>query len=114
MRVCGDGVSGICHLISNIRARTLLKKGCSAFLAYVIDVKQSGPSIPDIPVVCDFADVFPDEFPGIVPDREIEFAIELVPGANPISIAPYRMASAELLELKMQLKQYLDKGVYKT
>ena len=45
-----------------------------------------------------------------MPDREIEFTIELVPGANPISIAPYHMAPAELLELKMQLSDYLDKG----
>ena len=55
-------------------------------------------------------DVFLDEFPGIVPDREIEFTIKLVPGANPISIAPYRMAPTELLKLMMQLKEYLDKG----
>ena len=54
--------------------------------------------------------MFPDELSGIVPDREIEFTIELDPGANLISIAPYRMAPTELLELKVQLKEYLDKG----
>ena len=61
-------------------------------------------------MVHDYSDVFPEELPGIVPDREIEFTIELVPGASPISIAPYCMAPAELLELKMQLSKYFDKG----
>ena len=45
-----------------------------------------------------------------MPDREIEFTIELVPGASPVSIAPYRMEPAELLELKTQLSDYIDKG----
>ena len=67
-------------------------------------------SVLDIPIVRGFTDVFPDELQGIVPGREIEFTIELVPGASPISIAPYRMAPTELLELKIQLKEYLDKG----
>ena len=57
-----------------------------------------------------FADVFSEELPGIVPDREIEFTIELVPGASPVSIAPYRMTPEELLELKTQLSDYLDNG----
>ena len=48
-----------------------------------------------------------EELPGIVPDREIEFTIEFVPGASPISIAPYHMAPAELLERKIQLSEYL-------
>jgi hypothetical protein len=56
-----------------------------------------------IPVVCDYADVFPDELPGMPPDRDIEFAIELQPGTSPISKRPYRMPPAELAELKKQL-----------
>jgi hypothetical protein len=53
-----------------------------------------------IPVVCEYPDVFPDELPGMPPDRDIEFAIELQPGTAPISKRPYRMPPTELVELK--------------
>ncbi|WVZ89468.1 LOW QUALITY PROTEIN: hypothetical protein U9M48_035871 [Paspalum notatum var. saurae] len=66
--------------------------------------------IEKIPVVSDFPDVFPEELPGLPPDRDVEFAIELVPGTAPISRRPYRMASDELKELKVQLQEQLDKG----
>ena len=48
-------------------------------------------SLADIPVVCDFLDVFPDDLPGLPPDQEVEFKIELLPGIAPISRRPYRM-----------------------
>jgi hypothetical protein len=64
-----------------------------------------------IPVVCEYADVFPDELPGMPPDRDIEFAIELQPGTTPIFKRPYQMPSAELEELKKQLQELLDKGL---
>jgi hypothetical protein len=63
-----------------------------------------------IPVVGGYAYVFPDELPGMPLDRDIEFAIELQPGMAPISKRPYRMPSAELVELKKQLQELLDKG----
>jgi hypothetical protein len=63
-----------------------------------------------IPVVCEYPDVFSDELPGMPPDRDIEFAIELQPGTAPISKRPYRMPLAELEELKKQLQELLDKG----
>jgi hypothetical protein len=63
-----------------------------------------------IPVVCEYADVFPDELPGMSPDRDIEFAIELQPRTTPISKRPYWMPPAELAELKKQLQELLDKG----
>nr|GFD45593.1 putative reverse transcriptase domain-containing protein [Tanacetum cinerariifolium] len=56
------------------------------------------------------AHVFPDELPGIPPVREVEFNIELIPGAELISKAPYRMASVELKELKDQLQELLERG----
>jgi hypothetical protein len=67
-------------------------------------------SLKKIPVVCEYADVFPDELPGMPPDRDIEFTIELQPGTTPISKRPYRMPPAELAELKKQLQELLDKG----
>ena len=66
--------------------------------------------LENIPVVCEFPDVFPEELPGLPPDREVEFAIELIPGTLPISRRPYRMLPHELVELNNQLKELLDKG----
>ena len=63
-----------------------------------------------VPMVKDFADVFLDELPRLPPDREIEFGIEVLSGTTPISKAPYRMAPAELVELKVQLEELLEKG----
>ncbi|WMV45431.1 hypothetical protein MTR67_038816, partial [Solanum verrucosum] len=63
-----------------------------------------------IPTVCDFREVFPENLLGLPPEREVEFTIELIPGSNPISITPYRMAPAELRELKSQLQELLEKG----
>jgi hypothetical protein len=64
----------------------------------------------EIPVVCEYPDVFPDELPGMPPDRDVEFVIELQPGTAPISKRPYRMPPKELAELKTQLQELLDKG----
>ncbi|CAN6445321.1 unnamed protein product [Victoria cruziana] len=61
------------------------------------------PKVGEIPVVQEYADVFPEELPGLPPEREIEFTIALMPGVQPISKAPYRMAPAELAELKKQI-----------
>ena len=61
-------------------------------------------------MVNEFLEVFPEELPGLPPDREIEFVIDLLPGTALISKAPYRMAPAELKELKVQLQELLDKG----
>jgi hypothetical protein len=66
--------------------------------------------LDEIPVVCEYPDVFPDEFPGMSPDRDVEFVIELQPGTAPISKRPYRMPPKELAELKTQLQELLDKG----
>ena len=54
------------------------------------------PSLLDTPTVCDYSDVFPEELPGLPPQREIEFAIDVVPSATSTSITPYRMAQVEL------------------
>ena len=65
----------------------------------------------DILVVCEFLDIFLDELPGLPPDRDVEFKIELVPGTTPISRRPYRMPPNELAKLKIQLQELLDKGL---
>ena len=98
-------------MISAMQARRMLANGCMGFLASAVDKtkeKENDPS--SVPVVREFVEVFPEELPGIPPEREISFEIELMPGTGPISKAPYRMAPAELKELQTQLQELLDKG----
>jgi hypothetical protein len=67
-------------------------------------------NLEDIPVACEFPDIFPDDLPGMPPDRDVEFIIEVQLGTTPISRQPYKMTSKELVELKVQLTELLDKG----
>ena len=100
----GSWPSGVVKLISALKAAKLVTKGCEGYLAVVKDTPMGESHIEDVPVVCEFPDVFPEELSGLPPPREVEFTIELVPGAEPISKAPYRMAPLELQELKEQFK----------
>uniref|UniRef100_A0A2N9GV60 RNA-directed DNA polymerase n=1 Tax=Fagus sylvatica TaxID=28930 RepID=A0A2N9GV60_FAGSY len=68
-----------------LRANRLLRKGCRGFLASVVDLQKKELEIEDIPVVREFPDVFPEDLPGLPPDREVEFSIDLVPGAQVFS-----------------------------
>jgi len=97
-------------VISAIKACKLIGKGCTAYLCTVEASDTLEPDLEDIPVVQEFSEVF-QEVPGLPPDREIKFAIELLPGTAPISKATYRTAPAELVELKKQLQELLDKGL---
>eukprot|EP00253_Pinus_taeda_P002934 PITA_02934 len=76
----------------------------------LIDSKDKTVTLDSIPVIREFTDVFPEEIPGLPPKRNIDFTIELVPGAAPVSREPYRMSVPELSELKMQLQELLDKN----
>jgi hypothetical protein len=71
--------------------------------------EESKNSIENFPILQEFQDVFQEEIPGLPPKREIDFSIDLVPGAVPVSKAPYRMNVLELNELKYQLQELLDK-----
>ena len=104
MTFIGERSNHLSNVISSTTARTMVQKGCEAYLAYVIDTKKVEPSLSVIPTICDYSDVFQKEFPGLPPRREIEFAINVVSGATPASITPYRMALVELKELKLQLQ----------
>nr|GFC69839.1 retrotransposon protein [Tanacetum cinerariifolium] len=79
-------------------------------LAFLMDTSSDGPFLETHPIVRDFSDLFLEELPGIPPEREVEFGIELIPGTQPISKALYRMAPIELKELKEQLQKLLDLG----
>ena len=100
-------------LINAMTASKMLRKGCQGYLAFVVDRRQEGTRLEDIPIVKEFPDVFPDDISGLPPDREVEFTIDLIPGTEPISIPPYRMAPAELRELKAQLEELLSKGFFR-
>ena len=99
----GKRSNHLSNVISATTARKMVRKGCEAYLAYVIATVKARPSLSDIPTISDFPDVFPKELPGLPPQREIEVVINVVPGATPASITQYRMAPVELKELKLQL-----------
>ena len=109
VKFCGERRVFPSYVISVIGTRRLLRKGCTAYLAHVIDTEVRELRLEDIPVVQEFPDVFPNELPGMPPNREIELSVDLVPGTAPISIAPYRIAPVELKELKIQLQELVDK-----
>ena len=97
-------------LINAMTALKMLWKGCQGYLEIVVDRRQEGTRLEDIPIVKVFSDVFLDDISGLPSDREIEFIIELIPGTEPISIPPYIMAPAELKKLKALLEELLSKG----
>ncbi len=98
-----EGTGCLSTIISATAARRMIRKGCEAFLAHMIDTRKTSPSLSDIPTVYDFPDTFLKELPGLPLEREVEFAIEVMPSTATISITPYRMAPTELRELKVQL-----------
>nr|XP_027186286.1 uncharacterized protein LOC113784342 [Cicer arietinum] len=97
--------------ILTLRASKLKRRCCQAHLALVRDIQVVEEKLEKIPITCEFLDVFPEELPGLPPNREIEFSIDLVPNTHHISIPPYRMAPTKLKELREQLQDLLDMGV---
>ncbi|GJW84289.1 putative reverse transcriptase domain-containing protein [Tanacetum coccineum] len=97
-------------VISCIKARKYIERGCHLFLAHVTEKKPKEKRLEDVPVIRDFPEVFPDDLPGLPPPRQVEFRIDLVPGAAPVARAPYRLAPSEMRELSEQLRELLEKG----
>ena len=104
-----DTTSQSVHINSSIHGSMTLNLRDPASLTHAVHHAE-GKKLEDIPVVCEYPDVFPDDLPGMPPDRDVEFTIELQPGTAPISRRPYRMPPNELAELKKQLQELLDKG----
>ncbi|KAI3701720.1 hypothetical protein L6452_27002 [Arctium lappa] len=98
------------RVISAIKVKAMIWQGREGFLAALQDPEEVCLKLEDIHVVNEFPDVFPDELPGVPPEREVEFTIDLIPGASPISKAPYRMAPSEMKELKEQLEDLSNRG----
>ncbi|GJR83246.1 putative reverse transcriptase domain-containing protein [Tanacetum coccineum] len=75
-----------------------------------VEDKSEKKRLEDVPIVQDFPEVFPEDLPGLPPTRQVEFQIDLVPGAAPVARAPYRLAPSKMKELSEQLKELSDKG----
>ncbi|GJZ64857.1 putative reverse transcriptase domain-containing protein [Tanacetum coccineum] len=91
-------------------ARKYVEGGCHLFLAHMTKKKSKEKRLEDVPVICDFPEVFPEELPGLPPPRQVEFRIDLVSGAAPVAHAPYILAPSEMRELLVQLQELPEKG----
>ncbi|GJX26021.1 putative reverse transcriptase domain-containing protein [Tanacetum coccineum] len=102
------------NIISCTKTQKYMLKGLPIFLAHAttkeVEDKSEKKQLEDVPIVRDFPEVFPEDLPGLPPTRQVEFQIDLVPGAAPVARAPYRLAPSEMKELSEQLKELSDKG----
>jgi hypothetical protein len=96
--------------ISALQLKKSYRKGCQIFAAHMEETpKDKVSNIEYYAVLKEFEDVF-KEIPGLPPKRDIDFSINLMPGATPVSKTPYRMSTPDLKELQMQLEELLKKG----
>jgi len=94
--------------LTNSKSESLRNEIQGYLLLSSMEIKEE-VELKNIVVVQDFPEVFPNDIPGLLPNREIEFSIDLMSGVGPISMAPYRMSPFELAELKKQLEELLEK-----
>nr|GEZ34414.1 putative reverse transcriptase domain-containing protein [Tanacetum cinerariifolium] len=106
----GDRNQSRLKIISCIMAQKYIENGCELFLAQVTGMVSKEKRVEDVLVICDFPEVFLEDLPGLSPLRQVEFRIDLIPGATPVARAPYRLAPSELKELSEQLKELSEKG----
>ncbi|GJW13106.1 putative reverse transcriptase domain-containing protein [Tanacetum coccineum] len=108
--IYGDKRMGDFKLCSVMKARKYLSHGCYAYMAHVIDTSFEKKSMEDVPIVNEFFDLFPVDLPGIPPERQVEFQIDLILGATPIAKTPYCLAPSEMKELMSQVQELIYKG----
>nr|GFA91610.1 retrotransposon protein, putative, Ty3-gypsy subclass [Tanacetum cinerariifolium] len=112
--VRGDGSSNKhgtrLNIISYTKAQEYLTKGCHVFLANITATKDKDKSKGKRLEDQEFLEVFLKDLPGIPPTRQVEFRIDLIPGAAPVARAPYRLAPSEIKELAEKLQELTDKG----
>ncbi|XP_023751069.1 uncharacterized protein LOC111899445 [Lactuca sativa] len=93
----GDRAQCGTHLCLAVRAKCYIQQGCSGFVAYVMDTQDKGTTtVGDVLIVWDYPDVFPEDFPGVPPERKVEFRIYLVLGAALIAKASSRLTPPEI------------------
>ncbi|GJS49626.1 putative reverse transcriptase domain-containing protein [Tanacetum coccineum] len=109
---CDDGSK--LNIISCTRTQKYIQKRCQVYLAQVTSKKAEDKSeekrLEDVLIVREFPEVFPEDLPGLPSARQVEFQIDLVPGATPIAGSPYRLAPTEMQELSTQLQELSDTG----
>ncbi|GJX92071.1 putative reverse transcriptase domain-containing protein [Tanacetum coccineum] len=102
------------HIISYTKTQEYMLKGCPIFLENVTTKEKKDKlekkRLEDVPIVRDFPDVFPEDFLGLPPTRQVGFQIDLILGAAPVARAPYRLAPSEMKELSEKLKELSEKG----
>ncbi|GJT49824.1 putative reverse transcriptase domain-containing protein [Tanacetum coccineum] len=111
---CNRGHEARLYIISYTKTQEYMLKGCPVFLANINTKETKDKSekkrLEDVPIIRDFPDVFPEDLPGLPPTRQVEFQIDLIPGAAPVAQAPYRLTPSEMKELSEQLKELSGKG----
>nr|XP_027192748.1 uncharacterized protein LOC113787770 [Cicer arietinum] len=98
------------YFVSALACHRYLVEGAQGYMLLFSSKVEVEDNLTLMPVVGEFLDVFPNDVSSLPPNRELEFSIDLVPGCGPVSIAPYRMSTLELEELKKQLEDLLEKG----
>nr|GFC30383.1 putative reverse transcriptase domain-containing protein [Tanacetum cinerariifolium] len=93
-----------------MKVKKYVDRGSYLFVAQVIEKEPEERRLEDVPVICKFLDVFPEDLPRLPLPRQVEFEIELVAGAAPVARAPYRLAPSKMKELAKQLQEISDKG----
>ncbi|GJT03652.1 putative reverse transcriptase domain-containing protein [Tanacetum coccineum] len=106
----GDRSKTQISLISCIKTERYISMGYQVFIAQVMEKKSDKKRLKDIPVVRKFPEVFLEDLPGLPPVHQVEFQIDLIPGAAPVARAPYRLAPSEMQELSDQLQELTDRG----
>nr|GEX72429.1 reverse transcriptase domain-containing protein [Tanacetum cinerariifolium] len=106
----GDSNPSWLKVISCIKARKYIEKGCHLFLSHITEKEKSEKRLKDVLVIRDFLEIFSDDLSGLPLPRQVKFKIDLVPGVAPIARTPYRLAPSKIKELSKQLKELLDKG----
>ncbi|GJR22657.1 reverse transcriptase domain-containing protein [Tanacetum coccineum] len=104
----GDRSKTRLSLISCIKTERYISRGCQVFIAQVMEKKSDEKRLEDILVVREFSEVFPEDLPGLPPVRQVEFQIDLIPGAALVARAPYRLTPSEMQELSNQLQELAD------
>ncbi|GJS24707.1 putative reverse transcriptase domain-containing protein [Tanacetum coccineum] len=107
----GDRSKTRLSLISCIKTERYISRGYQVFIAQVMEKKSDEKRLEDIPVVREFSEVFPENLPGLPPVRQVEFQIDLIPGAAPVARAPYRLAPSKMQELSDQLQELADRFI---
>ncbi|GJZ24278.1 putative reverse transcriptase domain-containing protein [Tanacetum coccineum] len=111
---CNGGSKSRLSIISCTKTQKYIQKGCQVYLRQVTakktDDKSEEKRLEEVSIVRDFPKVFPEDLPGLPPTQQVEFQINLVPGATLVARSPYRLAPSEMQELSTQLQELSDNG----